>query len=224
MDRERLRRETPVFNAAKFQDLLDKYAAKELPLNLAQELLKEIHFTVEPSSWIGIARRTDRSISLGLDAIPLDTVRRWGWGVESAADQVHVKASHEYAHFIQDFFDRDLTKFLDRKFEEVREQSHAYLQLYTVLSEIGRISGLPEEKIYERQNQEISARGGHLDMRIYEDMAEMIGAWMLGDDYYNFRLDHSVTPLTHEQKEDLTKLIWKVFETWALLKSAEENP
>jgi hypothetical protein len=198
------------------------YGEKKLPLNLAQEVLEGVEVAEDANSWVSSARRGDEAVlKIGLEAVPAETVRRWGWGVAEASDQVHIKSSHEYAHFIQDFFDKDLARFLDNKIDEVQEHSHSYLELYAFLTQTGRISGLPEETVYKQQTETLKQQGSLLDMQTYEDMAEVIGAWMLGEVYYNFRLNNSKTPLTSEQRSRLTEMIEKVFETWATKKSQE---
>lgn len=211
-----------LFDRVDLEQIFRDYGAGKLPLNLAQEVLKDVDVAPHADSWVSSARRGEAAIlNIGLGAVPIETVKRWGWGVVEAADQVHIKASHEYAHFIQDFFDKDLALFLDNKINEVEEHSHSYLELYALLTEAGRISGLPEESIYKQQTETLRQQGSLLDMQTYEDMAEMIGAWMLGEAYYSFRLDNSKTKLTPEQQSHLTGLIEKVFETWAMKKSQE---
>lgn len=211
---------TPTFDKIALEQIFKDYGEGKLPLNLVQEVLGNIAVVEDKSSWVSSARRGDAAVlNIGLEAVPAEIVKRWGWGVTEAADQVHVKASHEYAHFIQDFFDKDLACFLDNKINEVQEHSHSYLELYAFLAQTGRISGLPDETMYRQQTETLKQRGSLLDMQTYEDMAEVIGAWMLGEVYYNFRLDNSKTPLTPEQRSQLTEMIEKVFETWAIKKS-----
>lgn len=213
-----------LFNRTAFEQMLSDYGDGKLPLNLAQEILENVEVALNESSWASSARRGDAAVlKIGLEAVPVETVKRWGWGVVEAADQVHIKASHEYAHFIQDFFDKDLARFLDNKINEVQEHSHSYLEFYTFLIQTGRISGLPEEAIYRQQTETLRQQGSLLDMQTYEDMAELVGAWMLGEAYYNFRLDNSKTLLTLEQRGQLAKMIEKVFETWAMNKPKENS-
>ncbi len=209
-----------LFDEVALEQMFRDYGDKKLPLNLAQEVLGGIGVVENESSWVSSARRGDRAVlSIGLEVVPIETVNRWGWGVVEAADQVHVKVSHEYAHFIQDFFDRDLAHFLDNKLNEIREYSHSYLELYAFLAQTGRMSGLSDELIYREQTEAMKRQGSLLDMQTYEDMAELIGAWMLGEVYYNFRLDHSKTSLTSEQRSRLAELIERVFEIWVIKKS-----
>lgn len=211
-----------VFDRSALQHMQREYTDGKLPLNITQLVLKDLKVTAHKDSWVSSAKRGDAAVlNIGLGAVPSDTVKRWGWGVTEAADQVHIKASHEYAHFIQDFFDKDLARFLDNKINDVQEHSHSYLELYAFLTQTGRISGLPEETIYKQQTETLKQQGSLLDMQTYEDMAEVIGAWMLGEVYYNFRLNNSKTPLTSEQRSRLTEMIEKVFETWATKKSQE---
>lgn len=209
-----------LFNKAALEQMFREYGDKKLPLNLAQEVLGDLEIAQNENSWVSSTRRGDAAVlNIGLEAVPSETVKRWGWGVVEAADQIHIKASHEYAHFIQDFFDKDLARFLDNKINEVEEHSHSYLELYAFFTQTGRISRLPEEVVYKQQTETLRRQGSLLDMQTYEDMAEVIGAWMLGEVYYQFRLDNSKTPLTSNQRSQLTEMIEKVFETWAMKKS-----
>lgn len=212
-----------VFDKIASEEMSEAYRNKKLPINLAQEVLKDLAVVTNSNSWVSSARRGDRSVlKIGTESVPAETVKRWGWGAYEAENQIYIKASHEYAHYIQDFFDKDLANFLDNEMDQVREkQSRQYLELYTFLVATGRISGLPEEEIYQRQTEDLKNRGSLLDMRTYEDMAEVIGAWMLGEEYYNFRLDNSKTPLSVEKKNRLTVLIGNIFEVWVANKSKE---
>lgn len=213
-----------VFDRSALKKMQREYSDGKLPLNITQQVLKDLKVTAHKDSWVSSAKRGDAAVlNIGLEAVPSDTVKRWGWGVTEAADQVHIKASHEYAHFIQDFFDRDLARFLDNKISEIGEHSHSYIELYAFLTQTGRISGLPEETIYKQQTETLKGQGSLLDMQVYEDIAEVIGAWMLGEAYYNFRLDNSKTQLTTAQRNQLTGHIEKTFEVWAIRKSQERS-
>lgn len=206
----------PVFNRFYLEEMYQDYENKKLLINHAQEILGDsVEVNLDENDWVSVANTSERTITIGLQQIPQEVVTRWGWGVFSEGDQRFIKASHEHAHFIQHFFDRDLVKFLDNKFQDVREFSAVYLKLYAHLGKIGRISGLPDEQVYKDQTKKLKDRGSILDMSTYEDFAEMIGAWMLGANYFNFRLDNSKTLISREDRKELWDLLNELFLTWA---------
>ena len=196
----------------KFPQLLEKFVANELDINAVQTLTRE-HVTVEsdPSTWIS-STRTENGIvrvRIGEQLLPENIARQFRWGAETVEHQYVVKVAHEYAHVVQELFDEHLLQWLDGA-NDIPQDAVPYVQLYASLAGIGGLHGLSQMDVYHDQNRST----GNLDVRVYEDMAETIGSYLLGNEYFLYRIQNSHGHLSQEQAKELIEHVVAVIATW----------
>jgi hypothetical protein len=127
--------------------------------------------------------------------------------VDSAKEQLLIKLAHEAAHVFQNQigYEQALVDFLNGA-SDMDEKFHPYLELYTFLNTKGVCNGLANMDGYHNQSRDT----GLLSMKTLEDMTEFIGAYLISDDYFNFRLDGSKIPLSEEEKVKITALVIQI--------------
>lgn len=148
-------------------------------------------------------------ITLGTLPFRRDNVDGFGWGVDSAKEQLLIKLAHESAHVFQSQagYEQALVDFLNGS-NNILEKFHPYLELYVFLNTKGICNGLADTEIYHRQSRET----GLLNMTTLEDMTEFIGAYLVSDDYFNFRLDGSKVNLSEGDKKKIASLVIQIVE------------
>ena len=150
-------------------------------------------------------------VVIGTQKVPQEIAKIFGWGVESADHEFAVKASHEKAHEYQMSvgFQHDLIRSKTEgatfkpKHQALSNATYSYIYLYDMLDSIksgtGKpVTGLASLSLYHGQTTEREqnvVEWGHskesaLDQQVMEDIAELMGAYALGEDYFNFRLSN----------------------------------
>ena len=181
------------------RQLIRDFADGKLTINRVQQAATPLVRSIEsdPGTWVSRTHNNKDGtvhISIGEQAIPDATLRRWKWGTDTVEGQYAVKVSHEYAHIVQKAFDNDLLSWLDQirgSFSQVGEQ---YIRLYAGLNQNGPVTGLAAGSLYHEQSSDT----GNLDMQTYEDLAELIGARMLSKDYFAFRMRNTNVQVSEE--------------------------
>jgi hypothetical protein len=199
-----------------FNEIIQQFSEGKLPLNEIQEITKGL-VTVNSHSntWISSTKRLEGGkfeIKIGEQLLPSLTSDKWNWGARSVEVQFLVKVAHEYAHVIQNKFDKVLLDWLDGKINEVPKFAESYIRLYALLNETGILTGLADENIYHNQSQTT----GNLKMSTYEDMAELIGASILSKDYFMFRMENSNIQLSKETIDNFYRLIMETVEQFKI--------
>lgn len=146
-------------------------------------------------------------ISLGAMPFRRENVDNFGWGVDSAKEQLLVKLAHESAHVFQNQagYEQALVSFLNGS-NDIDEKFHPYLELYAFLNTKGVCNGLADMNVYHRQSRDT----GLLSMNTLEDITEFIGAYLISDDYFNFRLEGSKVSLSDEDKKKIAMLVIQI--------------
>lgn len=154
-------------------------------------------------------RLEDGSAKISLGAVPFgkESVDSFGWGVDSAKEQLLIKLAHESAHAFQEQFgyEQALVNFLNGS-NDIGENFHPYIELYVFLNSKGVCNGLADMDVYHEQSRDT----GLLSMNTLEDVTEFIGAYIISDDYFNFRLNASRITLTEEDKEKIATLVIQI--------------
>lgn len=203
---------------ADFSRLLVEFVEGRLQLSEIQRMMGgAVKVESNANSWVShTIRRPGKTfeISIGEQKVPDDIIRQWGWGADTVESQYLVKISHEYAHVFQDVFDQNLVRWLDGA-DDIPEDHVNYILLYAFLAQSGRITGLSDMNIYHEQ----SKSSGNLSIPVYEDMAEMLGAYFISEEYFNFRVGQSRIDLSPAKQAELKDLIVKVVQAWKKLKA-----
>jgi hypothetical protein len=163
----------------------------------------------EASAESSTKRLENGSSQISLGAMPFrrENVDSFGWGVDSAKEQLLVKLAHESAHVFQNQagYEQALVGFLNGS-NDIDEKFHPYLELYTFLNTKGVCNGLADAGVYHRQSMDT----GLLSISTLEDVTELIGAYLISDDYFNFRLEGSKVPLSDEDKKKIAMLVIQI--------------
>ncbi|MEN9552096.1 MAG: hypothetical protein RI935_473 [Candidatus Parcubacteria bacterium] len=191
------------------QVLLDENSRNSLRVG---KILSRVNATLvvnEASPESSAKRLEDGSSQISLGAMPFrrESVDSFGWGVDNAKEQLLIKLAHESAHVFQNQtgYEQALVNFLNGS-NEIDEKFHPYLELYAFLNTKGVCNGLADMNVYHRQNRDT----GLLSMNTLEDMTEFIGAYLISDDYFNFRLEGSKVSLSDEDKKKIAVLVIQI--------------
>jgi hypothetical protein len=144
----------------------------------------------------------------------------FGWGTETKEQDYVVKFAHEYAHAVQGEFEASLMRFLTKTGPlaegDIPEDHVPFLQLYSELQDIGGLFGLSSHPFYHQQNESMKAEHGYLpvDIKVIEDMAELIGSYLLGTEYFLHRIGNTRARISQEQAERLAGYVVTVVDTW----------
>lgn len=163
----------------------------------------------EASAESSAKRLENGSSQISLGAVPFrrESVDSFGWGVDDAKEQLLVKLAHESAHVFQNQagYEQALVNFLNGS-NDIAEKFHSYLELYAFLNTKGVCNGLADMNVYHRQSRDT----GLLNMNTLEDMTEFIGAYLISDSYFNFRLEGSKVSLSEEDKKKIAMLVIQI--------------
>ncbi|MDB5244778.1 MAG: hypothetical protein JWN18_648 [Parcubacteria group bacterium] len=195
-----------------FEQVLEKFVAQQLPINKIQELTRgQVNIESNSASWVSSARSLEKAtqITIGEQKIPENIARQFGWGANSAEQEYAVKVAHEYAHVLQKTFDQHLLQWLDGA-DDIPEDAIPYLQLYAALATISGLFGLSQLDIYHEQ----SRATGNLSVPVYEDMAETLSSYLLGDEYFLYRLQHARKQITEDQLKEIAEYVIQIMDTW----------
>lgn len=192
----------------------------------------------DDNNWHGVTRSTVNTetreetvteVVIGTQKVPQEIAKIFGWGVESTDHEFAVKASHEIAHVYQMSvgFQHDLIRSKTEgatfkpAHKELSNAVHSYIYLYdmldTIKSSTGKpVTGLASLSLYHAQtakNEQNVVEWGHskesaLDQQIMEDITELMGAYALGEDYFNFRLNNM--NIAEGQKSTVKNLIQSI--------------
>jgi hypothetical protein len=204
-----------------FSHVLEQFVSNQLPINRIQELTRNyVTIDSDPSTWVSSTRKEGNMthVRIGEQKLPENIARQFGWGVETLEQEYVVKVAHEYAHVIQEMFDQHLLRWLDGA-TDVTEEAIPYIQLYAVLAISGCLHGLPQMDIYHEQNKTT----GNLSVPVYEDMAETIGSYLLGNDYFLYRIQNSHGRITQEQAEEIVQHVITVVSIWEAKSARQTN-
>lgn len=155
-------------------------------------------------------KETVTEVVIGTQKLPREIEKAFGWGVEDKDHEYVVKAAHEISHVYQKLvgFEVDLIRSKKdganfKPTRELGEASYAYIYLYDMLSEVKKttgkaVSGLASLSLYHEQTErkvKNVVEWGHtpesaLDQATLEDITELMGAYSLGEDYFDFRLNN----------------------------------
>lgn len=221
MEKEQQVRQPPEvedFNQAKLGSVRMQFANNDPGLRLNQLAASLVGTTVEfnPETWVSVTSRQNAStgkIIVGGAALPPEIKVAFGWGVESKEDEILLKAAHELSHEFQrsSGLENSLVSFLSGS-NDINVTHQSYLELYAFLGQHGRVSGLSNLEIYHHQSEAERGRvttGLAVDMNIIEDITELIAAYSLGDEYFNYRLNKS--HLAGDRKLRLAELVVQTF-------------
>lgn len=191
------------------QVLLSEESRNALRVGKILSLVNGTLIVSEVSTESGAKRNEDGSSQISLGAMPFrkESIDSFGWGVDSAKEQLLVKLAHEAAHVFQNQsgYEQALVNFLNGA-NDVDEKFHPYIELYTFLDTKGVCNGLADMDVYHKQ----SRNTGLLSMNTLEDMTEFIGAYLISDDYFNFRLEGSKVFLSDEDKKKIATLVMQI--------------
>ena len=195
---------------AGFKHLLEKFVGGRLTINQVQKLSRDIvAIRTDPNAFSSEAcdnNNGTHDILIGEKMVPADIQRRLKWGARTIEGQFLVKVSHEYAHIIQPMFDRELVPWLDKTSNEIPDWCEPYARLYAGLTETGPLTGLANEPYYHGRGRYTE----NLRSPTYEDMAELIGAYMISEEYLAFRLKHIYVELPQDILDGFHSLIRKI--------------
>src|SRR3989344_3886311 len=143
-------------------------------------------------------------------------------------ERILVIKSHEYAHTVMDLYEKNVVDLLNERIKKVPEWCASYVHLYTTLMEMCWTSD-PLDRYPESEKSELTLTGlasleeyrheERLDYElrkspqittIVEDMAELIGAYMLGDEYYKFRLRNNNFRLPKDVEDSIKDSIARI--------------
>ncbi len=183
-------------------------------------LFPHIPLKNDDSNWHGVTKTTIdtetlkevvNEVVIGTKKVPPEIAKLFGWGVESADHEYAIKAAHEISHVYQISLDfkHDLIRSkieganFKPKHAELSNATYGYIYLYHLLDSIKTGTGLPATglsslSLYHNktiQNEQNVVEWGHssdsaLDEQILEDITELMGAYALGEEYFNFRLNN----------------------------------
>ncbi len=191
------------------QVLLSHESQNSLRVGKVLSMINGVLVANETSTESSAKRLENGSSQISLGAMPFrrENVDNFGWGVDSAKEQLLIKLAHESAHVFQNQagYEQALVNFLNGT-NDIDEKFHPYIELYAFLNTKGVCNGLADMDVYHRQSRDT----GLLSMNTLEDITEFIGAYLIGDDYFNFRLDGSKIILSDKDKEKIAMLIKKI--------------
>ena len=181
-----------------------------LRLNRLAGMLNNAQIVQNESTWISSTKRKEdgsNTVSIGTQALPEDVSDRWGYGTRDPKEQSVIKLAHELAHVYQreSGLEGALVSFLNGN-TDIANEHIPFIELYAMLTGLGPINGLTTEAIYAEQ----SKGTGLLKMEILEDITELMGAYMISDEYFSYRLENSISNLTHEEKEQIATKILQI--------------
>jgi len=195
-----------------FPQILEEFVSNQLAINKVQEFARDrVTLESDPSTWVSSASSTEKGthISIGEQKVPEAIARQFRWGAETAEQEYVVKVAHEYAHIVQAAFDQYLLRWLDGA-NDIPMDAVAYVQLYVVLAAVGSLHGLSQMNVYHEQGRTT----GNLNVSVYEDMAETIGSYLLGNEYFLYRIQNAQRQITQEQAREIVDNVVAVFSTW----------
>lgn len=191
------------------QVLLSEQSRNSLRVGKILSTINGVLVINEASAESSAKRLEDNSSQISLGAMPFrrENVDGFGWGVDSAKEQLLVKLAHESAHVFQNQagYEQALVNFLNG-LNDIDEKFHPYLELYAFLNTKGVCNGLADMNIYHRQSRDT----GLLSINTLEDMTEFIGAYLISDDYFNFRLEGSKVSLSDEDRKKIAMLVIQI--------------
>ena len=192
------------------------HADPELRLNqLSSQVVGDIKVDLDKTTWVSKTSRRDgeQKVTIGGQKLPDEIAKIFAWGVDTKEDEIVLKTAHEISHVFQNKkgLEQQLLLFLSGS-NEINENAQEYIELYSALSGLGPVTGLPTMEIYHQQTESEKARvtqGLALDTRILEDITELIAAYSLGDEYFNFRLAGS--DVSDEDKSTVARCVVAVY-------------
>jgi len=187
---------------------LERFVQKDQTMRLYRALsVLNADIDFDESTSVSVCRRRPGQkdkITIGTKLVPKEVSVKWNMGTHDEMEQVIIKLSHELAHVFQKQmgYEQALVDFLNGS-NDIPEYTKKYIQLYGTILETGAINPLTLEQIYREQNK----GAGLMRHEILEDITELISAYFVSDEYFLYRLDKSVSGLTHEQKSEVAKII-----------------
>lgn len=170
---------------------------------------------MDPNTWVSstngpqrVGKSGEADVSIGGKPLPETVAEKWDWSTEGN-EQLLLKIAHEFAHKFQ--HDKGYESALVRSLESGKisdddEEFTAYITLYLTLENTGSVTGLGADPFYKEQ----SSITGKLKMEVLEDMTELIGAYLISDDYLFSKLNKSVNTINQAQAEQIAILIARI--------------
>lgn len=183
-----------------------------LRVSRVAHMLESTSVDFDENTSVSITHRGDEDVAnkITIGTVPLseNTSSRWNMGTSDKSEQILIKLSHELAHAFQTEkgYEGALVKFLNGGSNDIPENMIPYIELYALLSQIGAINPLTKEFVYAKQSRST----GNIKIETFEDITELISAYIISDEYFLYRLENSVTNLSHEEKEEVAKKVIEI--------------
>lgn len=209
--------EKPVFDFSQTRIMFTD-ADPSLRLNQLSLQLEGVKIELDDTTWVSRTIRGEegQKVVIGAQKLPLEIQEKFAWGVDTKENEIVMKAAHELSHVFQKTkrLEEQLMVFLSGS-NTIKEEAIPYIELYATLAETGSITGLADMSIYHDQTQAERERvttGIALDVRILEDITELIAAYSIGDEYFNFRLEKINT--TDDSKKVIARCVVTIFHNY----------
>jgi hypothetical protein len=201
--------ENPTHQSSNLGNALQQFLNNDPNLRLIKlaSKLSGAKLSVDEGTWVSKNSRTTNEITIGTQELPEAVKDRWQWGTKDVDEEMIVKTGHELAHqwLHERGFEGALTRWLDGD-SNIRAEHAPLIRLYALLTQTGRTTGLSTEQIYSEQ----SRNTGKLDVAVLEDATQLIAAYLIGDEYFNFMLDHSVSGLSQAQQQEIATYVIQI--------------
>jgi len=218
-----------------FTGLLDQYKEGSLMLNAVEDASRNkiSGVRLDPEHFGGDLTPSMKDedtfvMVIGTKKGPPAIERKIRSGALNEDERILVIKSHEYAHTVMDLYEKNVVDLLNERIKKVPEWCASYVHLYTTLMEMCWTSD-PLDRYPESEKSELTLTGlasleeyrheERLDYElrkspqittIVEDMAELIGAYMLGDEYYKFRLRNNNFRLPKDVEDSIKDSIARI--------------
>ena len=174
----------------------------------------EIPFIIDEHEWISCTNKNNNKdkvtdIHIGAQPAPPETAKLYGWGVNNIDSEMAVRTSHEMAHAVQVArgFEQALVDILNGITRYVTNQQSAYISLYKIFTAYGKsVTGLSTEEIYKEQSIE-----ANMEVPVIEDITELLGAYLLGDEYFYWRLNRIRGDFSDMEKLGILSLVSTIY-------------
>ena len=199
-----------------FHEILQQINSANPNSRLNQALAKwggGVRYHTGDGTWESRTRKSDArdrvvEVHIGAEPMPSDTARLYNWGTNTIDSEIIVRQAHEIAHVLQVHkgLERALEDHLNGVGNTTSEQT-AYVSLYDALNAYGQsVTGLSTEKIYTKQSIE-----ANMSVVALEDMTELLGAYLLGDEYFYWRLNRIRGDFSDMEKLGILSLVSSIY-------------
>lgn len=193
------------------EEPLKKFEARDPEFRLFKvlDLLKNTVIEFDETKSMSIFRRSVTPHKIIIGTLPYDQsiVEQWNMGTKTDTEQIMIKLSHELAHAYQDErgYEQALIDYCNGA-NEFDKDLFPFVELYLMLESIGVINPLVEDSIYEQPDFNTI-----FNMRVFEDVTELMSAYLISDEYFLYRLGLSKSTLDDEQRTFICRKVIEVF-------------